>query len=519
MKVRLPLYAKILGWFFLNVVALVAVVALLFNAQFLFDVDWLLASGARQRIEAVKNLIVGELNTTPPDQWPEVIDRYNDAYDIRFSVYDDEGNPLLGREGPLPPRVRERILRRPDAPSLGQAEAPGDASATPRRRGPRPPLRALVRTANPTEYWLLASARLDNPQAGGAMRVILVGKSSTLSGGGLVFDVRPWIALALGAVIFSLLFWLPLVRGITRSVARMQSATRQIAEGQFDVRVPARRRDELGSLGAAINQMASRLNGVMSGQKRFLGDVAHELCSPLARLQMALGVLAQRATREQSSHVQSAMEKAEQIASLVGELLSFSKASFGPVTVQLKPVHLRQIAETAVHHEVTEGADIRLDVPEDIFVAGDPDLLTRALSNLLRNALRHAKTAGTITIMARRARDEIEVVVSDSGPGVPAEELPRIFDAFYRLDASRTRDTGGTGLGLAIVKHCVEACGGTVTARNRQPHGLDVVLRLPLWAEHPPSEEEMRPGRGAPRADRSMSIKQRANPCPQTPNV
>jgi two-component system sensor histidine kinase CpxA len=105
--------------------------------------------------------------------------------------------------------------------------------------------------------------------------------------------------------------------------------------------------------------------------------------------------------------------------------------------------------------------------------------LSRALSNLIRNAVRYAGHAGPIEISAERLADGIAIRVSDSGPGVPPSELSRIFDPFYRVEASRSRETGGAGLGLAIVKTCVEACRGTVQARNRNPTGLEVTLRLP----------------------------------------
>ena len=241
--------------------------------------------------------------------------------------------------------------------------------------------------------------------------MVLVARSKSVSGGGLILDPRPWLALGLGAVVFSLLFWLPLVRGITRSMARMTHATRQIADGRFDVRVNARRRDELGSLGEAIDQMAARLDGFVLGQKRFLGDIAHELCSPLARLQMALGILEQRATEEQRIYMKAASEKAEQIAALVGELLTFSKASFGASAVRLQPVKIRAAAEEAVRRETGEGVDIRLEISEDLSSAADPELLVRALANLLRNALRHAGNAAPIHVSAEQAEDG-EVVIT-----------------------------------------------------------------------------------------------------------
>ena len=486
MRVRLPLYGKILAWFFLNLVAVAAVAVILFNVQFNFNLDWLLVTGARERLEAVRDLIIGELAVTAPDDWSEVIARYSAAHRVQFALFDEEAHPLIGGFADVPGDVRARILARP---TFNRPARPGESAvATPppsperagegQRRWPRAPLRAIMRTANPTQYWLLATGWLDNSMAGGPLRVVLVARSSSIGAGGLIFDLKPWLWLGVGVPVFSLLFWLPLVRGITRTIGRMKNATRQIADGRFDVRVDVRRHDELGALGESIDQMAARLDGLVNGQKRFLGDIAHELCSPLARLQMSLGILEQRASESEMSYVRAATEKAEQIAGLVGELLSFSKASFGASSIQLRPLRVREVADEAILREKTDGAEIRVDIPDDLCVSAEPDLLIRALSNLLRNSIRHAAASGPIEFRATRDGDEVTISIADQGPGVPDEELPKIFDAFYRVDSSRTRDTGGTGLGLAIVKTCIDSCSGTVTARNRQPHGLEMQIRL-----------------------------------------
>ncbi len=489
---RLPLYGKILAWFFLNLLVVAAVFAFLFDAQFHFNLDWLFAAGARDRLEAVRDLIIGELEVTPPDDWQQVMERYSEAHRVRFALFDDEANPLVGEPRELPADVRARILARPTFNrSPRPAERATPPPATPRegesarRWWPRIPIRVLMRTTGPTAYWLLASARLDNPLAGAPMRVVLVARSDSISAGGLIFNPKPWLLVGAGVFVFSLLFWLPLVRGITRTLARMMMATRRIADGRFDVRVGLNRHDELGSLAESIDQMAARLDGLVKGQKRFLGDIAHELCSPLARLQMALGILEQRTTGEEATFVRAATEKAEQIAALVGELLSFSKAAFGASAVRLEPVSVAAVVAEAVRREETERSEIRVNVPGDLEVSADSDLLTRAVANLLRNSLQHASHAGPVTIHAERAGEEIHITVADSGPGVPEEELPRIFDAFYRVDASRTRDTGGTGLGLAIVKTCVESCLGSVTASNREPHGLEIRITLHTAAIEP----------------------------------
>jgi two-component system sensor histidine kinase CpxA len=262
--------------------------------------------------------------------------------------------------------------------------------------------------------------------------------------------------------------------------ALVSAGARQIAEGRFETRVAEGRRDELGDLGQSVNQMAARLAGLVAGQKRFLGDVAHELCSPLAKLRVALGILDQRAGEEHKDYIARAEDEAAHIANLVNELLSFSKASLTAPAAQLRPVNVCQAVDRAVHREASGDGQVKLEVPGELMVRADAELLTRALSNLLRNAVRYAGEAGPITVSAQREQGQVKITVADCGPGVPANDLPRLFDPFYRADASRDRETGGVGLGLAIVKTCIESCCGTVACRNLEPAGLEVTIRLQL---------------------------------------
>jgi two-component system sensor histidine kinase CpxA len=491
MRTRIPLYAKILGWFFLNVVLLVGVVVLLFNAQFSLNLEWLFTTGARDRFEALRSLIVGDLNASPPDEWHAILERYSEAQGVKFGVYDEQANLFVGETGELPADVRERVQWWADFGRSRRGPDSGDRSDFPRppsssgrggpegrRRGWRPPLRALVRSTHPTHYWLLSSTRLEHAQTG-EMRVLLAAKADSLGSGGLILDLKPWITVGAGAIAFSLLFWLPLIRGITKSIGQMTQATRQIADGRFDVRVSTARSDELGLLGEAVNDMATRLDGFVKGQKRFLGDIAHELCTPLAKLQMALGVMEQQAGENGAKYTRTAAEKAGQMGKLINELLYFSKASFGPSAVQLAPVSVREAVDRAIQQESTEGMITDIAVAPALKVMADPELLVRALGNLLRNAIRYAGSDGPIKVSAAGVNGHVKISVADTGPGVAPDDLPRIFDAFYRVDTARRRETGGTGLGLTIVKTCVEACGGTISAQNRQPHGLEVTISLP----------------------------------------
>jgi two-component system sensor histidine kinase CpxA len=300
--------------------------------------------------------------------------------------------------------------------------------------------------------------------------------SSSPTGNGLYLDIKPFAWAAAGALALSALVWFPFVRGLTRSVRRMNDAAGRLAEGDFAARVDENRRDELGELGEGINRMAVRLKGYVDGQKRFLSDVAHELCAPTARLQMSVGILEQRAPESERERLADVREEVEHMSALVNELLQFSKASIAARKLDLQPVELRAIAEKAVHRETADASQVSVQIDENVRVLADPDLLQRAIGNLVRNALRYAGNAGPIVVSSTQDETHIHVTVADEGPGIPAEALPKIFDPFYRIDEARTRESGGVGLGLAIVKTCVESLGGTVAAVNREPSGLAVTL-------------------------------------------
>jgi two-component system sensor histidine kinase CpxA len=148
--------------------------------------------------------------------------------------------------------------------------------------------------------------------------------------------------------------------------------------------------------------------------------------------------------------------------------------------LEVKPVsvNLAATVKRALEREASDDAKIAVLVDEKLHVLAEPEYLFRAISNVVRNAIRYAGQAGPITISARAEGASVYLLVADSGPGVPAESLEEIFAPFYRLDPARSQETGGLGLGLAIVRTCVESCGGTVCCRNRKPSGFEVEMRL-----------------------------------------
>jgi two-component system, OmpR family, sensor histidine kinase CpxA len=166
------------------------------------------------------------------------------------------------------------------------------------------------------------------------------------------------------------------------------------------------------------------------------------------------------------------------MSALVNELLSFSKAGLEAGTTPLAPVGVAAVVQKAVAREAFAAGSIEVAIAPDLQVSANEALLLRALSNVLRNAIRYAGDRGPIVIAARREGPMVEISVADQGAGLPQEELEEVFAPFYRPESARTRETGGAGLGLAIVRTCVEACRGTVSCKNRTPAGLEVTIQL-----------------------------------------
>jgi two-component system sensor histidine kinase CpxA len=258
----------------------------------------------------------------------------------------------------------------------------------------------------------------------------------------------------------------------------MTRATEEIAKGEFDVRIHEPRADEIGRLASAINHMTSRLGGFVKGQKRFLGDVAHELGSPIARIQIGLGILEHRVDENNRKKVMDVMEDVTHMSNLVNELLSFSRAEMDTSKVMLKTIELLPVWERALQRESMPSTEIFTKIDPGIRVIADPELLARALANIIRNAVKYAGDAGPIHASAKKQGNKIEIQVKDSGPGVPDDLVKNLFEPFFRPEPSRDRGSGGVGLGLAIVKTCIETCKGTVSARNLKPQGFAVTITL-----------------------------------------
>lgn len=307
----------------------------------------------------------------------------------------------------------------------------------------------------------------------------------------------PWRLVAgLAAVLITLglLSW-PLAGHLARPLQRMAAAADALGQGQLSVRIAPRdiqrrhrhrsRHDEIGRLADSFNRMAENLQRLVLRHKELLADISHELRSPLARLRLALELARGASDAERPRYLNTLERQADAMEALIGELLFHARLDEKPYTLQAEPLDLAALVHEAVAAQRPEagakGLLLRVHVPGQLAaVRADRLLLARALNNALRNAVAYSPDGGAVDVTVRREGGRLSIAVRDEGPGVPADQLERIFEPFVRTDAARGRGTGGVGLGLAIVRRCMEAHGGGASAAPAADgRGLVLTLWLP----------------------------------------
>ena len=287
---------------------------------------------------------------------------------------------------------------------------------------------------------------------------------------------------AIVAVLITAIAALVLARYFTRPLARLEEGALELAAGDLSHRVDVAGPSEVASVADAFNQMADSLEEAEELRRRLVADVAHELRNPIAAARaqaegMAEGVLPAEPTR-----LDSLVEDLEHLSALVDDLQELAVAEAGRLSYDLVDLDLaaivRREAERAAAGAPAGVTVLASGADAPAPVCGDERRLSQVLRNLLSNALRHTPD-GSIEVALGRADGFVEVRVMDTGEGIPAEDLPYVFERFYRADAARTSDTGGAGLGLAITRRIVLDHGGTVFAESVPGEGATVGFRLP----------------------------------------
>jgi signal transduction histidine kinase len=300
---------------------------------------------------------------------------------------------------------------------------------------------------------------------------------------------------ALIATLIATLVALLFSRTITRPLARLSSAARKLASGDYSARVDTKARSELGELAETVNQMADRLERDMEELRRqeqerreLIMNITHDLATPLTAIaglgeSLVDGVNQSREDYEHTGRV--IVRETQRLRRLVKDLHTMAKVEAGAMQPQRKPLRLAALVDETLAVLIPEFERANVEPCNNIpytlpVIFADPDMLTRVFTNLCDNAIRHTPPGGSVTVDAHQMGDMLEVSVTDTGKGIPTAALPRVFDRFYRADDSRQSSTGGSGLGLAIVRAMIEAHGGTIHAENVPGGGARFIFTLPI---------------------------------------
>ena len=352
------------------------------------------------------------------------------------------------------------ILTDDDGRDLLTNEDRGDLVRRARRRASLPIMRTtenmLARRTDDGRYWFFFIAPRERPMS---------------------WFLTPDHLFIMGAAVL-LCYWLAF--HLTSPVRALQKAVERFGKGDLRARVGSTRRDKLGQLARTFDRMAERTETLLAAERRLLLDISHELRSPLARLGVA--VESARSGGELESNLNRIQKESDRLNSLVGQLLQVTRAEGDPSSLRKNPVRLdvlvQQLVEESKIEAEARGCSLTFEKREPVTVEGDPELLRRAVENVIRNAIRHSPREAPVEVTVARHNGRAMVDIRDYGPGAPEEALTRIFDPFYRVENDRGRTSGGIGLGLSIARRAIELHKGSIRAKNAGP-GLEVELELP----------------------------------------
>lgn len=302
------------------------------------------------------------------------------------------------------------------------------------------------------------------------------------------FFLRPLMFAGALAFLLAILLAVLITRSVAGPLRELTGAAEGIARGNYDQRVEVEGPLEVRSVAGSFNTMAAQVKSTQAAQRDFLANVSHDLKTPLtavsgwsqALLDGAADTPAERRQAAETIHFE-----AERMSRMVNDLLDLARIESGQIQLERRPVDLGEIMADVHRSQLPRARDKSIDLVLETqpapTVLGDPDRLVQIFTNLVDNALNHTPAGGIVRLGVRPANGMVEGVVTDTGPGIADEELPRVFERFYRVEKSRARrdDTSGAGLGLAIVQQLVAAHGGQVLASSEINRGTTMVVRLP----------------------------------------
>ena len=304
----------------------------------------------------------------------------------------------------------------------------------------------------------------------------------------------PWIMILIRLLVVltvSGLICYLLARYLTAPILKLGAAARQMATGDLSARIGqslGNRQDEISGLALDFDHMAERIASLLNSQRMLLRDISHELRSPLARLNVALELCRKESISDNAKALDRIEKESVKINEMIGHLLTLNRVETGISTAERRSIDLAKLLQECFADADFEARSlnrrVKITAMEACFVAGDEDLLCRAIDNVVRNAVRYTADDTTVEVALRCLPNQGNscgvVTIRDYGQGVPEESLPHLFQPFYRVGKGRERETGGTGLGLAITEAAVRLHGGTVRASNADEGGLIIEISIPV---------------------------------------
>jgi two-component system sensor histidine kinase BaeS len=290
--------------------------------------------------------------------------------------------------------------------------------------------------------------------------------------------------IALAAILLAVIAGIPLGRRFVKPVKSIASGAHQLAQGKFETRIEPQGQDELGQLAHDFNGLASALERNEALRRQGMADISHELRTPLALIRSEIEAMQDGIRPLNLQQLGKLHGSAQQLNSLVDDLYDLALTDAGALNYRKQDIDLAEIlgaaAESVEHSFSKSGLSLKVQLPTELEIFGDPKRLRQVVDNLLKNSRRYTNRNGSISLSAWQKGSQVHFTIEDSAPGVDPEILPRLFDRFYREEASRNRATGGAGLGLSICRNIVEAHQGTIEAEASELGGLKVSVTLPI---------------------------------------
>lgn len=286
------------------------------------------------------------------------------------------------------------------------------------------------------------------------------------------------------SLLFMIIIIFTLTRYVTQPLIQISEATKRISKGEFSVSLPKLGKDEIGDLGESIKVLASDLEILKNERNEFLASISHELRTPLTYIKGYADIARRQETKgeDRDKYLGIIFEETGKLSKLVKDLFNLAKIDENTFSIEKEKVHLRPYFQSIIE-KITPALkenqmDLVLECSDDLYLFLDPIRFEQVILNLIDNARKYSEPNTKVRVEARNISGKVHIKIQDEGKGIPEEDLPRIFERFYRVDKSRTRALGGTGLGLAIVKQLVEAHGGTIKVTSHPNIGTTFEIIL-----------------------------------------